>query len=97
MYMYIWFHIHNDHYGQLFKVMLLLHRPVALHGLEAIYRDGKIVGYIRRGEFAFALDKEIAWGYVSNPEGGPVNKDYVMSGKRRKLIDSFSSIVYTYL
>ena len=35
-----------------------------LHGLEAIYRNGKIVGFIRRAEYAYALDAPLAYGYV---------------------------------
>ena len=35
-----------------------------LHGLEAILRNGAIVGYIRRAEFAHSLNKPIAYGYV---------------------------------
>lgn len=35
-----------------------------LHGLEAIYRNEKIVGFVRRAEFAYALNAPIAYGYV---------------------------------
>ena len=35
-----------------------------LHGLEAIYRHGRIVGFIRRAEYAYALDAPLACGYV---------------------------------
>ena len=61
--------------------MVLFFRHVALHGLEAIYRNGEIVGYIRRAEFAFALDKVIAWGYIRNPSGEPIKKDFIESGE----------------
>lgn len=54
---------------------------MALHGLETIYRNGVNVGYLRRGEFGFNIDKQIGWGYVSNPEGGKVNKNFIMSGR----------------
>jgi len=63
---------------------------LALHGLETIYRDGEAVGYIRRAEFAFALDKEIAVGYVKNPAGGPVDKEFIMSGRFFKLVTHFN-------
>ncbi|XP_067931861.1 sarcosine dehydrogenase, mitochondrial-like isoform X2 [Watersipora subatra] len=62
-------------------VCFTLNEPAALHGLETIYRDGEIVGYIRRAEYAFALDKVIAWGYVRNPNGSAVQKDFIESGK----------------
>ena len=51
-----------------------------LWGLEAIVRDGQIVGYARRAEYAFALGRAIAYGYVQRPEGGPVNKEFLSSG-----------------
>ena len=57
--------------------------------MEAIYRDDAIVGYIRTAEYAFALDTVIASGYISNPSGGKVNKDYIMSGM--KILRGYSS------
>ena len=49
--------------------------------METIYRDGVAVGFLRRGEYAFALGKSIGYGYVSNPEGDNVSMDYLKSGK----------------
>ena len=33
-----------------------------------IRRDDEIVGYVRRADYAFALEKSIAYGYVSRPD-----------------------------
>ena len=39
-------------------------RNVCLLGMEAIYKDNKVVGYVRRADYAFYLDKPIAYGWV---------------------------------
>lgn len=51
-----------------------------LWGLEAIVRDGQVVGYARRAEYAFALNRAIAYGYVRRPDGGVVTKEFLNSG-----------------
>ncbi|XP_071548402.1 sarcosine dehydrogenase, mitochondrial [Panulirus ornatus] len=51
-----------------------------LWGLEGIWRNGEAVGYIRRAEYAFALGRSIAYGYVKNPDGGKVTNDFLKSG-----------------
>ena len=33
-----------------------------LLGLETIYRDGEVVGHVRRADYAFHLDKPVAYG-----------------------------------
>ncbi|NXV49406.1 SARDH protein, partial [Uria aalge] len=53
---------------------------VPMFGLEAVWRDGKVVGHIRRADFGFAIDKTIAYGYIRDPAGGPVSLDFVKSG-----------------
>lgn len=50
-------------------------RKVPMFGLEAVWRDGKVVGHIRRADFGFAIDKTIAYGYIRDPAGGPVSTD----------------------
>uniref|UniRef100_A0A2K6FJX1 Sarcosine dehydrogenase n=1 Tax=Propithecus coquereli TaxID=379532 RepID=A0A2K6FJX1_PROCO len=55
-------------------------RKVPMFGLEAIWRDGQVVGHTRRAGFGFAVDKTIAYGYVRDPHGGPVSLDFVKSG-----------------
>jgi len=53
---------------------------VPLHGLEAIKRDGKVAGFIRRADYAHALDTSIAYGYVTRDDGDAVTMDYLRSG-----------------
>ena len=56
-------------------------RHVNLNGLEAIYRDGEVVGHVRRGEYAFALGKSMAVGYIKHPAGESVSLDFLKAGK----------------
>uniref|UniRef100_A0A8C6JPK1 Uncharacterized protein n=1 Tax=Melopsittacus undulatus TaxID=13146 RepID=A0A8C6JPK1_MELUD len=53
---------------------------VPMFGLEAVWRNGEVVGFIRRADFGFAIDKTIAYGYIRDPAGGPVSLDFVRSG-----------------
>ena len=55
-------------------------RHVPLHGQETIYRSGEIVGFIRRADFAFALNKSIGYGYLKHPSGEQVTMDWMISG-----------------
>uniref|UniRef100_A0ACB8F1A3 Uncharacterized protein n=1 Tax=Sphaerodactylus townsendi TaxID=933632 RepID=A0ACB8F1A3_9SAUR len=52
-------------------VCFTVDEKVPLFGLEAIWRNGKVVGHIRRADFGHALNKTVAYGYIRNPEGGP--------------------------
>lgn len=54
---------------------------VALLGMEVIRRNGEIVGYLRRADFAFALNKSLGYGYVKAPEGGKVTNAYLKEGE----------------
>ncbi|XP_053329646.1 sarcosine dehydrogenase, mitochondrial isoform X2 [Spea bombifrons] len=54
---------------------------VPLFGLEAVWRNGVAVGHIRRADFGFAIDKTIAYGYIRNPDGGPVTTEFVRTGE----------------
>ena len=60
--------------------MTFLFSHIPLNGLEAIYRDGVIIGYLRRGDYAFALDKSIGYGYVRHPEGKKVTLKWLKEG-----------------
>ncbi|XP_011382354.1 sarcosine dehydrogenase, mitochondrial isoform X2 [Pteropus vampyrus] len=61
-------------------VCLTVDEKVPVFGLEAIWRDGRVVGHTRRAGFGFAIDKPIAYGYVRDPSGGLVSPDFVKSG-----------------
>ena len=52
---------------------------VAVFGQEAIFRNGEPAGYLRRGDYAFYLDKPIGMGYVTN-KGSKVTKEYLQEG-----------------
>jgi len=56
-------------------------RRVPLHGLEAIYRDGVAVGFLRRADYGFSIDKSVAYGYIRHHEGRPVTADYIKTGR----------------
>ena len=53
----------------------------ALFGLEAIWRNGEVVGFIRRAGYGYHIGKTIAYGYVSDPTGVPVTNDFLKSGE----------------
>ncbi|XP_051893204.1 sarcosine dehydrogenase, mitochondrial isoform X2 [Pristis pectinata] len=67
----------------LFKrlVCFTIEEKVPLLGLEAIWRNGKVVGLIRRADYAFALNKSVAYGYIRDPEGAVVTTDFVKHGE----------------
>jgi len=62
------------------KVCFTVDEDVCLLGLEAILRDGEYVGHLRRGDTAYALDKEVGYGYVSRPDGGKVTPAWLAEG-----------------
>lgn len=47
-------------------------------GLETIWRNDEVVGFLRRGDYAFAIDKAIGYGYVIQPNG--ITMNYLKSG-----------------
>ncbi|XP_074150150.1 sarcosine dehydrogenase, mitochondrial [Sminthopsis crassicaudata] len=61
-------------------VCFTIDKKVPMFGLEAIWRNEKVVGHIRRADFGFTINKTIAYGYIQNPEGGPVSLEFVKSG-----------------
>ncbi|CAH0561302.1 unnamed protein product [Brassicogethes aeneus] len=54
---------------------------VPLYGIETIWRDDEIVGYIRRAEYGFSLDCSIGIGYVEHPKNQVLTKEFLRSGK----------------
>uniref|UniRef100_A0A4X2KUX4 Sarcosine dehydrogenase, mitochondrial n=1 Tax=Vombatus ursinus TaxID=29139 RepID=A0A4X2KUX4_VOMUR len=61
-------------------VCFTVDKKVPMFGLEAIWRNEKVVGHIRKADFGFTINKTIAYGYIQNPEGGPVSLEFVKSG-----------------
>lgn len=62
-------------------VFLTLKERVPLWGLEAVYRDGKIVGHLRRGDWAYTLNCAIGQSYIRGESDKPISLDYINSGK----------------
>ncbi|XP_043913990.1 sarcosine dehydrogenase, mitochondrial [Protopterus annectens] len=58
-----------------------IEEKVPMFGLEAIWRNGTVVGHVRRADFGFAVDKTIAYGYIRSPDGGPVTLDFIKTGE----------------
>ena len=75
--------IENQKLAGLSKKLVTLtidgHKP--LWGLEAIKKDGKYIGFIRRAEKAFALDTTVAYGYVRREDKAIVNKEFLTTGQ----------------
>lgn len=44
------------------RAYFTLNDKVPLYGYETIWRDDQIVGFLRRGDYAFALDKSVGIG-----------------------------------
>ncbi|KAG5682277.1 hypothetical protein PVAND_011640 [Polypedilum vanderplanki] len=62
-------------------VYLTLKEKIPLWGLEAVYRNNKIVGHLRRGEFAYILDCSLGQCYIKRTDSKAIDIDYIMSGK----------------
>ncbi|KAG7197764.1 hypothetical protein KM043_001583 [Ampulex compressa] len=52
-------------------------------GMEAIYRDDRLVGYLRRAERGYSLGAIVGHGYVQHPEGRNVTKEFLETGNYR--------------
>ncbi|XP_037793833.1 sarcosine dehydrogenase, mitochondrial-like [Penaeus monodon] len=62
-------------------VTLTLNDPSKpLWGLEGIWRNNEVLGYVRRAEYAFYLGRAIAYGYVERPDGNRITNDFLESG-----------------
>lgn len=48
-------------------------------GLEAIYHNGVVVGFVRRADFAFTIQKSIVHGYVMVENGQKLRNDWLKS------------------
>lgn len=61
-------------------VHLTMRENLPVWGLEAIYRNGKIVGHLRRGDFSYTLNCAIGQSYVQRVDK-PIDLDFITSGK----------------
>ncbi|XP_063689445.1 sarcosine dehydrogenase, mitochondrial-like [Bolinopsis microptera] len=60
-------------------VCLKVESPVPLVTLEAISRDGDVVGWVSRTAYGYSVGCNVAWGYIEHPE--KIKLDWVKSGK----------------
>jgi sarcosine dehydrogenase len=58
-----------------------INENLPLHGLEAIYRDNRIIGFTRRANFGYSINKSIAVGYLRRRTGQPITQEFLRSGK----------------
>ncbi|XP_017887261.1 sarcosine dehydrogenase, mitochondrial [Ceratina calcarata] len=61
-------------------VRLHVDSSIPLWGLEVIYRDNHLVGYLRRGEKGYSCEKAIGHGYIKHPDGGDITKEFLENG-----------------
>ena len=62
------------------QTILCVNRNQVLFGLEGIWRDGVCVGYLRRADYGYWLQKSIGYGYVSRPDGLTVSNEFLSDG-----------------
>ncbi|XP_054008164.1 sarcosine dehydrogenase, mitochondrial [Hylaeus anthracinus] len=53
---------------------------VPMWGLEAIYRDNSLVGYLRRAERGYSYGNFIGHGYIKHPNGENVTRKFLETG-----------------
>ncbi|XP_076233334.1 sarcosine dehydrogenase, mitochondrial-like [Calliopsis andreniformis] len=57
-----------------------LNNSVPLWGLEIIYRNNCLVGYLRRAEQGYTYGNTIGQGYINHPNGGIVTNEFLQTG-----------------
>lgn len=62
-------------------VFITIEDAIPMYGMETIWRNGEIVGYLRRGEYGFSLGCSIAQGYIRCPSGENITTDFIESGQ----------------
>ncbi|KAF5292543.1 hypothetical protein FQR65_LT01689 [Abscondita terminalis] len=63
------------------RIFFTLNEHIPLWGLEVIWRNNVIVGFLKRGSYGYYLQKSIGIGYVYNPDGVPVSEEFIQSGQ----------------
>lgn len=61
-------------------VYLTLDDNIPLWGLEGVYRDGKAVGYVRRGEYGYFIGKSIGKSFIHRENNQLVDDEYLKCG-----------------
>jgi sarcosine dehydrogenase len=62
------------------RVFFTLEDRVAIYGLETIWRDDTIVGFLRRGDWGYNLDCSIGTGFIEHPKGQILTDEFLKSG-----------------
>ncbi|XP_033643336.1 sarcosine dehydrogenase, mitochondrial-like [Asterias rubens] len=62
------------------RVCFTIDEHLPLLGFECIRRNDEVVGFIRRGEFGYHINKNLGYGYVSNPNGDVVTNEFLTEG-----------------
>lgn len=61
---------------------MMSYRKVPLWGLEAIWRNDQVVGYLRRAAYGFTLGRSIGYGYIhSRSKEEPINIKQFLDGE----------------
>ncbi|XP_015176578.1 PREDICTED: sarcosine dehydrogenase, mitochondrial [Polistes dominula] len=61
-------------------VHLRLKSDIPIWGLETIYRDGQLVGYVRRAEYGYTCGTSIGHAYIKHPGGQNITDEYLQTG-----------------
>ena len=62
-------------------ICLSLSNSTAIHGMEAIYRNGICVGFLRRAGYSFSTDKSIGYGYIKHHNNEIITNKYIREGE----------------
>lgn len=62
-------------------VYLTLDDKIPLWGLEGVCRNGTAVGYLRRAEFGYYINKSIGKSYIRSNDGHPIDLDELAKGR----------------
>lgn len=62
------------------RVFFTMKDKIPIYGHETIWRDDQVVGFLRRGDYGFALESSVGIGFVEHPKGKVVNKGYLLKG-----------------
>lgn len=61
-------------------VYLTLDEKIPLWGLEGVYCNGKAVGYLRRAEFGYYINKSIGKSYIRSTDGAAIDTKILTKG-----------------
>ncbi|KAK4886912.1 hypothetical protein RN001_003183 [Aquatica leii] len=63
------------------RTIFTLDKKISLWGLEIIWRNDKIVGFLKRGNYGHYLQKSIGIGYVHSPDDSLITNEFIKNGK----------------